>query len=235
MSKLKVTLKVTVDSLYLREEPNKDSKALGVLYRDEEVTLIGRSDDSYWFNVEDKNSKIGWSSGKYLKQDVGITYPGTPWLEYAFDEIGTKEKVGSPDNPRIAEYLLTTNLSKADASNDETAWCSAFVNWCMEKAKYAGTDSALARSWLRWGKSIEKPIKGCIVVFSRSGSPVFGHVGFYLSEDSDTIKVLGGNQSNSVCIQDYSKRRVLGYRLPVEPADLPAFLSSEAILQDFIW
>src|SRR4030095_2451187 len=78
-----------------------------------------------------------------------------------------------------------------------SAWCSAFANWCVEKAGYEGTDSAWAKSWLTWGKKLATPRRGCIAVFTRGDG---GHVGFYISKTSSVIKVLGGNQSDEVNI-----------------------------------
>jgi uncharacterized protein (TIGR02594 family) len=146
-----------------------------------------------------------------------------PWFTIALWEKGIREIAGSQANPRIVEYLKSTNLPEPDASSDETAWCSAFVNWCMEKAGYAGTDSAWAKSWLTWGKSLPTPQKGCVVVFERrmSNGTIGGHVGFYLGENTDTVEVFGGNQSNSVISFHYpkdgflgsTKYRLLGYRV----------------------
>eukprot|EP01156_Anaeramoeba_ignava_P011257 Anaeramoba_ignava/a482504_22.p5 GENE.a482504_22~~a482504_22.p5 ORF type:complete len:143 (+),score=5.17 a482504_22:255-683(+) len=74
-----------------------------------------------------------------------------PWFKIALEEMwaGVTEIRGRKHNPRIIEYHKSTTLR---ASNDETAWCSSFVNWCIEQAGLKGTDSAAARSWLKWGK-----------------------------------------------------------------------------------
>jgi uncharacterized protein (TIGR02594 family) len=128
-----------------------------------------------------------------------------------------KEVVGAADNPRIAEYLKTTNLGHPDNKNDETAWCSAFVSFCVESAGLKGTKSALARSWLQFGKKIDKPVRGCIAVFARpeAGSRQ-GHVGFYLGGSAPHITILAGNSgahSNAVTIAVHNKP-LLGFRLP---------------------
>jgi len=135
------------------------------------------------------------------------------WFDIAMKELGTSEIAGSGDNPRIVEYLRSTTLCGDLASNDETAWCSAFVNFCVEKAGFAGTDSASARSWLNRGRKTDTPVTGCIAVFKR-GAPPSGHVAFFVSENGDQIKVLGGNQSDRVCFAQYPKDRLLGYRVP---------------------
>lgn len=128
------------------------------------------------------------------------------WLEM---ETGVHEIVGKEHNPRIIEYRKTTT---SGASDDETPWCSDFVNWCMVASDIEGTKKPNARSWLKWGKEISKPKEGCVVVFSRGTEPWQGHVGFYVGKKGDQILCLGGNQSNEVNISSYPKSRVLSYR-----------------------
>jgi uncharacterized protein (TIGR02594 family) len=124
-------------------------------------------------------------------------------------ESGVEEINGERHNPRILEYHQTTTLK---ATDDETAWCSSFVNWCIEMSGYKGTDSAAAQSWLKWGKPLGEPKEGCIVVFKRGKKPWQGHVGFYAGMNGNHILVLGGNQGNEVNISSYPKSRLLGYR-----------------------
>ncbi|CAB4141439.1 TIGR02594, TIGR02594 family protein [uncultured Caudovirales phage] len=135
------------------------------------------------------------------------------WYEVARRELGVKELQGIADNPRIVEYHATTTLR---ATDDEVPWCSSFVNWCMTKAGYVGTRSAAARSWASWGVKIDKPVKGCIVVLTRTGG---GHVGFYEDGDDHTISVLGGNQDDAVNVRKYRSSRLLAYVLPVKMND----------------
>lgn len=134
------------------------------------------------------------------------------WLLAAEREIGIKEISGPKDNARIVEYAACTSL-KAD--DDETPWCSSFINWCFQAVDLVGTDSAAARSWLKWGTGIEKPVEGCVVVLKR-GAPPSGHVALYIRDkDKDHITCLGGNQGNQVKFSHYPKSDVLGYRWPV--------------------
>jgi len=205
--------KVTAEGLNVRAEPSIHGKILTVLNKGEKVEQISISGDDYWYKILTSNGITGWSSHKYLSQilDKPEDQSDFPWLAIALSEKGIKEFPGNGDNPRVVEYLHSTNLGAPDRNNDETAWCSAFVNWCMERAGYEGTDSAWAKSWLDWGKEIQKPRKGCIVVFKRDGG---GHVGFYMGENDTHIRVLGGNQNDEVNESNYLKSNLLGYRLP---------------------
>ena len=120
------------------------------------------------------------------------------------------ERVGPKHEPRIIEYHQTCSLK---AKDDETPWCSAFVNWVMSQAGYVGTDNAAAASWRQWGEELPEGGQrlGCIVVMTRTGG---NHVGFYLDEDDAGVYIMGGNQANQVCIRRYAWEAVTNFRWP---------------------
>ena|SRR5882757_4881961 len=135
------------------------------------------------------------------------------WLELARSELGVKEVSGSKSNPRIDEYASETSLH---ATSDETPWCASFVSWCLEKSGIKSTRNAWAQSYTNWGEHLDIPINGCVVVFRWSAEA--GHVGFYEASHKGSMKlpILGGNQSNQVCVKDFgdSIGSVVGYRWP---------------------
>lgn len=135
------------------------------------------------------------------------------WIEYAKSMIGIKEYAGKENNPKIVAMHATTLLA---AKDDETPWCSSFVNWCLIMAGIKGTNSAAAKSWATWGQGILKPKYGAIAVLKGEGDHWIGHVGFYFGQCKDPTKVwiLGGNQSNQVKISQFPKSNVLAYRWP---------------------
>lgn len=132
-------------------------------------------------------------------------------MQFARAELGQREISGGRHNDRILKYF--NSAGHPWVKDDETAWCSAFVNFVTEQAGIRGTHSLAARSWLKWGKKVTRPQVGDVVVFWRGARNGWqGHVGFYVGETRSHIKVLGGNQSNRVSIQNYSKSRLLAYR-----------------------
>lgn len=137
-----------------------------------------------------------------------------PWFAIAKGELGVAELPGARSNDRIVEYFSHTRLG-GNAINDSTAWCSAFVNFCVDTAGYRGTHRANARSWLDWGVRLEEPCVGCVTVLWRGhpDSPQ-GHVGFFASALPHRVVLLGGNQNNRVGYHEYGDGRVLGYRWP---------------------
>ena len=207
-------------SLNIRDAPGTASKIRGRLPIDGVIEKIGESADGKWMKFL-FNGVEAWSSARYLAKVPYIPPLGQdfPWMTFAEQEMGVSEIPGSGNHPRVLEYLRSTaNLGRAATSKDETPWCSAFVNWCLEQAGYERTRNALARSWLNWGQAIKTPRRGCIVIFQRERK--FGHVGFYLEETETHIKVLGGNQQNletkifEVSEKYYPRSELLGFRIP---------------------
>ena len=133
--------------------------------------------------------------------------PAAPWMEVALGEVGQSEIRGQDHNARIVEYHATTTLQ---ATTDETAWCSSFVNWCLHRAGIRGTDSAAAASWLRWGTPVGSRPGAITIIYSRGAAntslSVSGnHVAFLVSDSDTHYLLLGGNQSNQVRVSAYPK------------------------------
>ena len=132
-------------------------------------------------------------------------------LEVALQEYGLKEIPGEYHNPKILRFFDEIGHEWVD--NDETAWCSAFINWCCKQISVERSGKLDARSWLKVGNQITVPVVGDIVVFWRDKKDSWkGHVGIFINDHNGIIETLGGNQNNSVCIKPYPKDRLLGYR-----------------------
>jgi len=134
-------------------------------------------------------------------------------LEIAHSQYGVTEKVGKLHNPIILHYFQ--EIGHKWVATDETAWCSAFINWVALKANRQRSGKLDARSWLKVGTKVTKPKQGDVVVLWRERKMSWkGHVGLFInySEDKKYIYVLGGNQNNQVNIQRYPAYRLLGFR-----------------------
>lgn len=126
-------------------------------------------------------------------------------------EYGRKEIAGDEHNPEVVKYFQETGFDQI--KDDETAWCSAFMNWCAMMAGLVRSKKLDARSWLNIGSHVTQPLLGDVVVFWREDPSSWkGHVGIYINRDQEKIYCLGGNQSNRVAITGYHKTRLLGYR-----------------------
>ncbi len=133
-------------------------------------------------------------------------------IQKALSQYGVKEQAGRKDNPQILTYFDEIGFDGAKL-HDETAWCSAFVNWVAKTTNRPYSGKLNARSWLSIGVTTKEPLLGDVVVLWReSPSSWKGHVGFYVKETTRYVYILGGNQNNSVCIKAYPKNRVLSYK-----------------------
>jgi len=131
-------------------------------------------------------------------------------IETALSQYGQKEIMGESHNKTIVGYALESGFSWV--KDDETPWCSIFMNWVALQAGYERTKKADARSWLKVGQEVQTPELGDVVVFKRGNVEWMGHVGIYITQQDGFINVLGGNQNNEVRISKYSKADLLGYR-----------------------
>ena len=134
-------------------------------------------------------------------------------INIALNQYGVTEIIGGNHNPTILNYFK--EIGHQWVVTDETAWCSAFMNWVALKANKERSGKLTARSWLAAGIKTNDPKIGDVVVFWRGSKNSWkGHVGLFIgfSEDKKKIFCLGGNQNNQVNIQSYPSYRLLEFR-----------------------
>ncbi len=132
---------------------------------------------------------------------------------------GLKEVVGNNHNPDILAMFTGTGFDWV--KDDETAWCSASLNYFCKKLGYQRSGKLDARSWLKMDVLVLKPTLGDVVILWReSPSSWKGHVGLYIASNDTHVYVLGGNQSNMIKITPYPIERVLGYRRLKKQVDI---------------
>lgn len=141
--------------------------------------------------------------------------PGDPaYLTTAIAEIGTVE-----GDPRVLDYLRATDAPVTP----QTAWCAAFVSFCMRAAgiPYAPGQSANAGYWQGWGqsRSTSDPRRGAVVLVAGTGISGF-HAGFMLDFDNTHFDLLAGNQTptggskDAVCVKRRRRAEILFLRDP---------------------
>jgi len=133
-------------------------------------------------------------------------------IKLATDYLGLSEIAGSSDNPIIVRMF--NDIGHSWVKDDETAWCSCFMNWIAWKLKLERSNKLNARSWLTVGEETFDPIPGDVTVLWRESANSWkGHVGIFMGFDKDMrINMLGGNQNNEVNITAKPLYRLLGYR-----------------------
>jgi uncharacterized protein (TIGR02594 family) len=143
-----------------------------------------------------------------------------PWFEEARHLMGTKEILGPRSNAAIMDWATNLDIHYA---GDDVPWCGLFVAHCVGSTLQ---DEVLpgnplgARQWECFGTSTAPRLGSVMVFWRESLASGKGHVGFYAGEDDSAFQILGGNQSDKVCLTWLAKDRLRGARWPTSGASL---------------
>ncbi len=86
-------------------------------------------------------------------------------------------------NPVIVEFYTAVNGTYSD---DTTAWCAAFINWCFVRAGYkGGTRSAVSGTFRNAPGKTTTPGRGDVAVFRRTGGTAVGAMSAYMWETQE--------------------------------------------------
>lgn len=152
--------------------------------------------------------------------------PAPKWWTWALAQLGVAEVPGTnASNPVVVGYRKAARMSGVQGDDSVIAWCAIFVCAALESVGIRSPRQALARSFMKWGVALPRPVPGCVVVLWRGKrTGLLGHVGLLRGVATDPkgnvthVALLGGNQNNRVSIAWFPVSRVLGYRWP---ADVP--------------
>ena len=134
---------------------------------------------------------------------------------------GIKEIAGPSSHPQILAWLKRTeSLYPTDLTIDDSkyAWCGVFVGNMVldERATHPALPAPpkyfqAAANWKAWGTAVEfkNAQRGDVVVLTRPGGY---HVAILSGITHDGIKVIGGNQSDSLSIAEQLWKRVVAIR-----------------------
>jgi uncharacterized protein (TIGR02594 family) len=116
-------------------------------------------------------------------------------------------------NPLIVSFFLQATDYNSPAT-DQTPWCAAFMNWCLQRACKPNTNSASSGSFRCFAQPAPNPpAVGDIAVFKKRGEDAKcrgrGHVAFWLRAEADWVEVLGGNQSHQIKVSKYPAREAV--------------------------
>ena len=153
--------------------------------------------------------------------------PLLPWFEEARHLMGTKEVLGPKSNPEILDWAKDLDIQYP---GDDVPWCGLFVGHCVGATlpqEVLPANPLGARQWERFGDSTQPRVGAVMVFWRESKQSGKGHVGFYVGEDDGAYQILGGNQSDSVCLIWMDKDRFLSAHWP-KSAEM---LTSHAVLK----
>ncbi|MCG7373997.1 TIGR02594 family protein [Pseudomonas luteola] len=143
-----------------------------------------------------------------------------PWFEEANRLIGTEEVLGKRSNPVILDWADRMSI---DYAGDHEPWCGLFVAHCIGSTMTSEpliSHPLRARAWAKAGMPSEPGVGAIMIFWRESEESEKGHVGFYSGEDSDSYRILGGNQSEKVCFTWIHRSRLLACRWPHTGASL---------------
>jgi uncharacterized protein (TIGR02594 family) len=145
-----------------------------------------------------------------------FSIPSTmPWLQEAFNLLGTREQPGAGSNEAILGWAHALKLTSYD--DDDIPWCGLFVAHCIGSQLPEETLPGRplgARNWAKFGNDTQPQLGAVMVFWRQSKTSGMGHVGFYWAEDDQAYHILGGNQSNAVTIARLEKARFFDARWP---------------------
>jgi uncharacterized protein (TIGR02594 family) len=133
------------------------------------------------------------------------------YVKIARRDIGLREVKGASHAVRIVEMLSRLGAWWRD---DETPWCGVALGAWMKEAGLPYPKAYYrALAWLDYGVACDIQY-GAIAVLTRKGG---GHVGIVtgMSSDGKHIRLLGGNQGDTVSEMWFPKERITAYRMPV--------------------
>ncbi|MBV8254998.1 MAG: CHAP domain-containing protein [Chitinophaga sp.] len=128
-------------------------------------------------------------------------------LAVALSQEGVAEHPkGSNSGPEVNQYLKSVGLGPG------ASWCMAFVYWCTEQAcKAIGVKNGLVKTGgvlLQWRTTSLKKVTsygavkpGSIFIMDYGNG--FGHTGFVIKVEKDTIHTVEGNTNNDGSREGY--------------------------------
>lgn len=128
--------------------------------------------------------------------------------------LGVKETPGKGTTKLIRQWIKEA-ASWLDGDDSATAWCGCFRGAIgMETGTGVPAEHYRAASWMQWGYAVNRHDpsqwkKGMTVVLLRPGGH---HVALLDRVRGDKVYLLGGNQSDCVCIQHYPLKAVVAVR-----------------------
>lgn len=143
---------------------------------------------------------------------------GPKMIIEALTLFGVQENLSVENNHVIIEWANEVGGNVANVYKaDSIPWCGLFMAVVAKRAKkQVVKDPLWALNWGTFGKLSETPMLGDVLVFNRitPDGKKAGHVGLYVGENDTHFWVLGGNQSDCVCIKSIEKQRLYVCRRP---------------------
>ena len=134
-------------------------------------------------------------------------------INIAIHQIDNQQGTEFEHNNAIINYAEEVDVQRVN--NDQTPWCSVFLNWCAQQAGLRGSGKVDILSWLLAGWPTFKPEPGDIVVcWEDHPDSEKGYVGVYMgySKNGTQIYSVGGKEDGSVSILSHPIEKLTGFQ-----------------------
>lgn len=190
-----------------------DQIAVDKFLLEQDVGVGTRVDSDAIIKGDKAPTNLGPSLGNPAATPAERRSQFTTPFELAKSFVGANE---TRDRDVLASFIQRSTGTRIDPAY--TAWCAGWLNGVFQASGIKGTGSLAARSFLNFGSETQTPQIGDVAVFARGNDPSKGHVGLFAGFDAKgNIKVLGGNQADSVSETTMPKESLLGFRTPPSP------------------
>jgi uncharacterized protein (TIGR02594 family) len=146
---------------------------------------------------------------------VSVLAETPAWAQVACEDLLSNkwaEIAGADDNPLIVSCWDYVDEAPA-VHDDETSWCSAYMNRVVRLAGYQGTRKGNARSWLTWGAALPTyRVGGIAILWRESPQSWKGHVSILIGWTAASLLLLGGNQSDRITVGAFPRSQLLSLR-----------------------
>lgn len=156
------------------------------------------------------------AAGASPARDPSLALASRSDLRSSSPLVASLTAFGAGPAARADTLSIARRYLGGNPTGHRSLWCARFVGHVERKAGRKGTGSALARSYLGYGRkvSLASARPGDIVVLSRGRRG--GHVGFLVSRSGSRVTLISGNACSPrrVCQSSYPVSRVIGVRRP---------------------
>lgn len=109
---------------------------------------------------------------------------------------------------------------KIENPTDEMGWCASGLNKILHESGYIGTNSALAKSFLNWGKSIkDSPKLGAICIFfdgENYHATILAQLKIESLNMGESFLCIGCNQGGTIRTSPYLVKTLVDMRYPTK-------------------
>lgn len=134
------------------------------------------------------------------------------WLTFAYEEMEQDEAYArlKKPNPHIALY----RQSLAPRPPANSTWNTGFAQWCLEQADKPGAGTLDVAAWQHWGRPVETPWLGCVLLYGLQAEDVPRWMGFFVDEVDAVVEIIAGDVSGRIQVVPVPKVQVVACRWP---------------------